>query len=80
MSDLIKKELASKHNTAKKIPPTGVRAVGFWKIRTSSEHVAGRRKAHFTQMCVNRHNFKTDVKPTRQCPVCHVVVDRRGYV
>lgn len=64
----------------KRVPPVGIRAQDFWGTRPSSEHIRGERKGQLAVMCSNRHEYKTDVKPPRHCPVCHVVVDRRGYV
>lgn len=78
MDRAIVKELESKREV--RTPPAGIRSADFWGKRGSSLNVHTRRKASLMVMCVNRHDYKTDVKPPAHCPVCNVVVDRRGYV
>lgn len=80
MNKAIEKELASKRSSGKRVPPTGIRASEFWGRRPSSNSTKGERKAKLEVTCANKHTYKTDVKPPQHCPVCHVVVDRRGYV
>lgn len=80
MNQAIAKELESKRPSGKKVPPVGIRSRDFWGKRASSSPAGPEHKAHFVVTCVNHHSYKTDVKPPRTCPVCHVVVDRRGYV